>query len=132
MQIWTDPPASAGNGPVAEQRRSLLPRDAALFRRWIEDQTAGRERAVDYFAAARADSGVGRPFKVYRTGAPGYWCPEGFANLRWRRFDRGEPVEFTLSNVEGAGPASESLRVAMDAWNQVPGGRIQLAADEEG
>lgn len=129
LHIWQAPAAPAGDGPSAEERRSLLPRDAALFRRWIEDQAVGRERPADYFAPAPADGGAGvvRAYRVYRTGPSSFWCPEGFANVRWRQFDRGESVAFTLSNLEGAGPASESLSAAMDAWNGMPGGRIRLA-----
>ncbi|MCY3932623.1 MAG: hypothetical protein OXH70_13005 [Acidobacteria bacterium] len=128
LRTWTLQPGPAGDGTFAEAPASP-PRDAALFRGWIADRAAGRERPADYLAAdpAERDAGVARAYRVYRTGPAAPWCAKGFSNLRWRRFDRGEPVEFTLSNVEAAGPASESLRVAMDAWNRDAGSGVRLA-----
>lgn len=132
LRTWTVQPPSAGGGLFGEKRSSFLPRDAALFRRWIADHAAGRVRPPDYFTADPVDSdaGVARAYKVYRTGPAAPWCLRGFSNVRWRQFDRGEPVEFTPSNVGDAGPALKSLRAAMDAWNRIADGRVRLTAGE--
>ncbi len=119
-------PAPSGEGALVKQRKSDVLRDAARFRRWIADRAAGRERPGDYFARAPPGAGVARAFRVYRTGPAEFWCPRGFSNVRWRQFDRGEPVEFVLSNVSVAGPAVESLQAAMDAWNRKTNGRVRL------
>ena len=115
--------------PLAEQRaRSRLPRDAERFRRWIADRAVGVERSADYFNAEPPEDpiSVRSPFTVTRS--PGDCFHDGLP-LRWREFDRGVSVGFTVQaggqpGVPGGGVSQ--VRAGMRAWNNVSDSRANL------
>lgn len=113
---------------AAERARSRLPRDAERFRRWIADRAAGVERSADYFDAELPEGPVAirSPFTVTRS--PEECFHDGLA-LRWREFDSGENVRFTVHaggqpGVPGGGLSQ--VRTGMRAWNGVSGSRANL------
>ncbi|MXZ39046.1 MAG: hypothetical protein F4Z19_12520 [Holophagales bacterium] len=113
---------------AAERARSRLPRDAERFRRWIADRAAGVERFADYFDVELPEGpiAVRSPFTVTRS--PGECFHDGLP-LRWREFDSGGSVRFTVQaggqpGVPGGGLSQ--VRTGMRAWNSVSGSRANL------
>jgi len=108
---------------------SHRPRNGGDFRRWIADRVRGVEREADYFAAAApADSPVAL-ISPYRFLTSPSTCQVPNVPIRWRQFDRGKGVGFTIqadgqAGVPGGGIA-EVVR-AMRAWNDDPASSVQL------
>ncbi|MDE2691235.1 MAG: hypothetical protein OXI49_12035 [Acidobacteriota bacterium] len=120
-------PASA-NGTESESL-SQRPRTSRTFRRWISDRARGVERQADYFAAAPADGPVS-VVSPYRLLVSSSSCQAPNLPIRWRQFDRGRSVGFTIQadgqpGIPGGGIAEVAR--AMRAWNEDPESTIQLA-----
>ena len=119
-------PASAGGTEAASL--SQRPRTSGSFRAWIGDRARGVEREADYFAAAPPD-GPGSVVSPYRLLASSSSCEAPNLPIRWRQFDRGRSVGFTIHaggqpGIPGGGIA-EVVR-AMRAWNEDPESTVQL------
>ena len=122
--------AAPGSNDGADfEPSSHRPRNGGDFRRWIADRVRGVEREADYFAAAApADSPVSR-ISPYRLLTSPSRCQVPDLPIRWRQFDRGNGVGFTIqadgqAGVPGGGIA-EVVR-AMRAWNDDPASSVQL------
>ncbi len=119
-------PASA-DGTESESL-SQRPRISGSFRGWIGDRARGVEREADYFAAAPADGPVS-VVSPYRLLASSSRCAAPNLPIRWRQFDRGRTVGFTIQadgqpGIPGGGIAEVAR--AMRAWNEDPESSIQL------
>ena len=119
-------PASA-NGTESESL-SQRPRTSGSFRGWISDRARGVEREADYFAAAPAD-GPATVVSPYRLLVSSSSCQAPNLPIRWRQFDRGRSVGFTIQadgqpGIPGGGIAEVAR--AMRAWNEDPESTIQL------
>ncbi len=104
-------------------------RNGGDFRRWIADRERGVQREAEYFAVATpADSPVAL-ISPYRFITSPSRCQVPNLPIRWRQFDRGNGVGFTIqadgqAGVPGGGIA-EVVR-AMRAWNDDPASSVQL------
>ena len=117
-----------GDPAAADGARARLPRDSSGFRRWIADRAAGVERSADYFVAEPPDGpiSVRSPFTVTRSPEE---CFHDGLPLRWREFDGGSSVGFTVQAGGQAGVPGGGLsqvRTGMRAWNSVSGSRANL------
>ena len=119
----------ASNDGADTEPSSHRPRSADDFRRWIVDRASGVEREADYFAAAAP---ADRPLSLispYRLITSPSQCQAPNLPVRWRQFDRGNGVGFTIqadgqAGVPGGGIA-EVVR-AMRSWNDDPESSVQL------
>lgn len=107
---------------------SQRPRISESFRGWIDDRARGLEREADYFAAPPADGPVS-VISPYRLTASPSRCEAPNLPIRWRQFDRGRTVGFTIQadgqpGIPGGGIAEVAR--AMRAWNEDPESSIQL------
>ena len=119
---------ASANGTESESR-SQRPRTSGSFRRWISDRARGVEREADYFVAAPADGPVS-VVSPYRLLVSSSSCQAPNLPIRWRQFDRGRSVGFTIQadgqpGIPGGGIAEVAR--AMRAWNADPESTIQLA-----
>ncbi len=108
---------------------SHRPRNGDDFRRWIGDRVRGVEREADYFAAAAPAEGPVSRISPYRLITSPSQCAAPNLPARWRQFDRGRGVGFTIQadgqpGVPGGGIA-EVVR-AMRAWNDDPESHVLL------
>lgn len=115
-------------GDPAAADRARLPRDSSGFRRWITDRATGVERSADYFLVEPPDGpiAVRSPFTVTRS--PDECFHDGLP-LRWREFDSGGSVGFTVQAGGQAGVPGGGLsevQAGMQAWNSVSGSRANL------
>ena len=117
-----------GDPAAADRARARLPRDSSGFRRWIADHAAGVERSADYFEAElpQGPVAVRSPFTVTRSPAE---CFHDGLPLRWREFDRGGDVWFTVQDggqpgVPGGGVPH--VRAGIRAWSRISGSRVSL------
>ncbi len=125
--LHDEAPALSGGAEAGHESRG--PRMSESFRGWIADRARGEEREADYFAAAPA----GEPVSVaapYRLISSPSGCAAPELPIRWRQFDRGRSVGFTIQadgqpGVPGGGIA-EVVR-ALRAWNEDPESTIDLA-----
>ena len=121
--------APRSNDGADSDPSSHRPRNGGDFRRWIADRVRGVEREADYFAVATpADSPVAL-ISPYRFLTSPSRCEVPNLPIRWRQFDRGNGVGFTIqadgqAGVPGGGIA-EVVR-AMRAWNDDPASSVQL------
>ena len=114
---------------AASETLSHRPRNGDDFRRWIGDRVRGVEREADYFTAALPVDGPVSRISPYRLITSPSRCTAPNLPARWRQFDRGRGVGFTIqadgqAGIPGGGIA-EVVR-AMRAWNDDPESRVQI------
>ncbi len=101
------------------------PRSLPSFVRWLEDRSAGRERAADYYAPVGGDKGLEGNFT--------FLLPDDGIAIRWFRFDTGLSVRWRVHQAGQAGiPVSlalGSLTVATNAWNSDSSSNINYVVD---
>ena len=119
------------DGGAESGSSSRRPRTSDGFRRWIVDRASGLEREADYFAAAAPAHGPVSVISPYRLLASSSRCQAPGLPPRWRQFDRGRSVGFTIQadgqpGIPGGGIA-EVVR-AMRAWNEDPESTVQLVS----
>lgn len=108
-------------------------RDLALFRRWLRDRAAGRERAADYFLAPAAAPAEAMPAKYALIASSHEPVPFGCGDngghaVRWFDFDTIRPVTWRFQIFNGTGLDRSGLpdfQAALDGWNSDPNTSVQ-------